>query len=79
MQVDRLPITVNPDLGTSVREATAQSGTSVSAGLAIAAADRFRNELLGAALDLWEAESTPFSDKELDPATRVLGVSRQLE
>ena len=73
MQVDRLSITMDPDLGKSVREAAARSGSSVSAWLAAAAADRLRNELLGAALDAWEAESTPFSDKELDAAARVLG------
>ena len=76
MQVDRLSITMDPDLGKSVREAAARSGSSVSAWLAAAAVDRLRNELLGAALDAWEAESTPFSDKELDAAARVLGVSR---
>jgi len=76
MQVDRLSITMDPDLGKSVRDAAARSGSSVSAWLAAAAADRLRNELLGAALDAWEAESTPFSNKELDAAARVLGVSR---
>jgi hypothetical protein len=76
MQVDRLSITMDPDLGSSVRAAAARSGLSVSAWLAAAAADRLRNELLGAALDAWEAESAPFSDKELDAAARVLGLSR---
>jgi hypothetical protein len=77
MQVDRISITMDPELGTSVREAAARSGSSVSAWLAAAAADRLRNELLGAALDLWEAESTPFSDRELDAAARVIGISRR--
>ncbi len=76
MHVDRLSITMDPDLGTSVREAAARSGSSVSAWLAEAAADRLRHELLGAALDAWESESTPFSDKELDAAAHVLGVVR---
>jgi len=76
MKVDRLSITMDPDLGSSVREAAARSGLSVSAWLAAAAAERLRNELLGAALDEWEAESTPFSDNELDAAARVLGLSR---
>ena len=78
MQVDRLSITMDPDLGKSVREAAARSGSSVSAWLAAAAAERLRNELLGAALDAWEADSAPFSDKELDAAARVLGVSRHV-
>jgi hypothetical protein len=76
MQVDRLSVTMDPELGASVRQAAARSGSSVSAWLAAAAGDRLRNELLGAALDAWEAESTPFSDKELDAAARVLGASR---
>jgi len=76
MQVDRLSITMDPDLGASVRAAAARSGSSVSAWLASAASDRLRNDLLGIALDAWEAEATPFSDKELDAAARVLGISR---
>jgi len=32
--------------------------------------------LLGAALDAWEEASTPFSDKELDAAAKLLGVTR---
>ena len=39
MQVDRLSITMDPDLGKSVREAAARSGSSVSAWLAAAAAN----------------------------------------
>lgn len=67
---------MDPDLGKSVREAAARAGTSVSAWLAAAAADGLRNGLLGAALDAWEEESVPFSDRELDAAARVLGVNR---
>jgi hypothetical protein len=77
MQVERLSITMDPNLGSSVREAAARSGLSVSAWLAAAASDRLRNDLLGAALDAREAEATPFSDKELDAAARVLRVSRR--
>jgi predicted transcriptional regulator len=76
MHVDRLSITMDPDLGGAVREAAARSSTSVSAWLADAAADRLRNELLGAALDEWEAESTPFSDGELEAAARILRTAR---
>lgn len=76
MQVDRLSITMDPDLGRAVREAAARTGMSVSAWLAAAAADRLRNDLLGAALDAWEAEVGPFSDEELDAAARSLGLGR---
>lgn len=72
MQVDRLSVTMPPELGAAVRDAAARSGTSVSGRIGAAATDRLRIELLGAALDVWEAESGPFSDDELDAAARAL-------
>ncbi|HMD46800.1 MAG TPA: hypothetical protein VKG43_11605 [Acidimicrobiales bacterium] len=76
MQVDRLSITMDPHLGQAVREAAARAGTSVSAWLTAAAASRLRNDLLGAALDAWEAEDGAFSDAELDAAARLLAHDR---
>lgn len=75
VQVDRFSVTMEPELGQAVRDAAARSGVSVSRWLSRAAADHLRNEVLGAALDAWEAESGPFTDDELDAAARVLGVS----
>ena len=76
-QVDRFSVTMPPDLGHAVREAAARQGMSVSTWLGDAAADRLRNELLGAALDAWEAEDGAFSDDELDAAAAGLdGTSR---
>lgn len=74
MQVDRVSISLDPELGTAVREAARRAGTSVSGWLAGAAADRLRTELLGVALDAWEDEDGPFSDAELDAAAAALGV-----
>jgi hypothetical protein len=76
-QVDRFSVTMSPEIGAAVRDAAARQGTSVSNWLAAAAADRLRNELLGAALDLWEAEAGPFSDEELDAAAAALRVARR--
>lgn len=76
-QVDRLSITMAPEIGAAVREAAAREGTSVSNWLAVAAAQRLRNELLSAALDLWEAEDGPFSDKELNTAAAALSTARR--
>lgn len=76
MNVDRLSITMESELGAAVREAAARAGLSVSAWLARAAAEQLRHELLGRALDAWEQESGPFSDEELDAAASALGVSR---
>ena len=64
-----------PELGEGVRQAAARQGTSVSTWLTEAAADKLRNELLGAALDLWESEEGPFIQAELDEAASQLGLA----
>lgn len=79
MQVDRFSMTMDPDLGAAVRDAAERAGMSMSAWLAEAAADRLRNDLLGAALDVWEAEDGSFTDDELAAASEVLGLPRQSE
>lgn len=66
-----------PELGKGVRQAAARQGISVSAWLSDAAADRLRNELLGAALDVWEAEDGAFTEAELDAAASELGLARR--
>lgn len=71
-QVDRLSVTMPPEIGAAVRDSAARQGTSVSNWLSDAAAQRLRNELLGAALDAWEAEDGPFSDSELNLAAAAL-------
>ncbi len=76
-QVDRLSVTMAPEIGTAVREAAAREGTSVSTWLTDAAAQRLRNDLLGAALDLWEAEDGPFRDDELNTAAAALSATRR--
>jgi hypothetical protein len=74
-QVDRFSVTMPPQLGEGVREAAARQGTSVSTWLSEAAADRLRNEMLGAALDAWESEDGPFTDAELGQAATRLGLA----
>ncbi len=69
-------MTMDPGLGAAIRGAAERAGMSVSGWLAQAAADRLRNDLLGAALDEWEAEDGPFGDDELDAAAATLGVTR---
>ncbi len=73
--VDRLSVTMPPELGEGVRQAAARQGTSVSTWLSEAAADRLRNELLGAALDAWESEDGPFTEAELEAAASRLGLA----
>lgn len=76
-QVDRFSVTMPPEIGAAVRDAAARQGQSVSNWLAAAAAQRLRNELLGAALDQWEAEDGAFSDDELDAAAAALRATRR--
>lgn len=74
-QVDRFSVTMPPELGEAVRQAAVRQGTSVSAWLTEAAADRLRNELLGAALDEWESEDGSFTEAELSEAASQLGLT----
>ena len=76
-QVDRLSVTMPPEIGAAVRDAATRQGTSVSSWLTEAAAQRLRNELLGAALDRWETEDGPFSDEELKAAGIAVGGRRR--
>jgi hypothetical protein len=72
MAVDRFSITLDDQLGTVVRKAAERSGVSLSAWMAAAAADRVRNDLLGEALDQWEAEDGAFTEAELREAAASL-------
>jgi hypothetical protein len=74
MNVDRLSITLEPQLGAAVRKAAKRAGVSVSAWIADATAARIRNEALRHALDVWDAEDGPLTDRELDAAAQALGM-----
>lgn len=77
MSVERFSVTMDPSLGEAVRSAATRNGTSVSRWLAQAAADRLRGDLLGAALDAWEAQEGTFDDDELIRAVAALGIPRE--
>lgn len=77
MNVDRLSITLDPQLGAAARKAAKRAKVSLSAWIAEATADRIRNELLGQALDRWEAEDGAFTAQELDAAASSLGLVRR--
>jgi len=77
MSVDRLSITLDPRLGAAARRAAKRAKVSLSTWIADATADRVRNELLGEALDRWEAERGALTQSELDQAAEALGLSRR--
>jgi hypothetical protein len=77
MNVDRLSITLDPRLGAAARKAAKRAKVSLSTWIAEATADRIRNELLGEALDRWDAEGGAPSQGELDRAAEALGLQRR--
>jgi hypothetical protein len=77
MNVDRLSLTLDPRLGAAARKAARRAKVSLSTWIADATADRIRNELLGEALDGWEAEDGALTQNQLDQAAESLGLSRR--
>src|SRR5262245_23985192 len=81
MSVDRISFTLDPRLGLAARKAARRAKVSLSTWIADATADatadRIRNELLGEALDRWEAEEEALTREELDRAAEALGLSRR--
>lgn len=73
MNVDRISITMDPKLGAAARKAAKRAGMSLSAWIAVATADRVRNEALGHAIDQWEAEHGALTPDELATAAKTLG------
>ncbi len=75
MKVDKLSISLDPELGDAVRSAAARAGQPVSSWLAEAAAGKLRAEALAEFLDGWEAEHGGLTAEELARAERELGVT----
>ena len=75
MKVDKLSISLDPELGDAVRSASARAGQPVSSWLAEAAAGKLRAEALAEFLNGWEAEHGGLTAEELARAERELGVT----
>ena len=74
MPADRITLSIDEGLGSAIRAAAEQRGTSVSQWFADAAADRLRNELLDGALSAYETKHGAFTAAELDEARTALGL-----
>ena len=72
MKVDKLSISLEPELGDRVRAAAGRSGRGLSAWLAEAAAAKLRAESLATFLDEWEAEHGSLTAEELARAAAEL-------
>jgi predicted transcriptional regulator len=78
MTMDRISITVDPELGQAVRQAAAAEGVSVSSWASEALADRVRRHSLRAFLDDWEAEQGPFTEEDKAEADRIFAEAAAL-
>ncbi|HEX3391702.1 MAG TPA: hypothetical protein VHS55_04000 [Solirubrobacteraceae bacterium] len=72
MKVDKLSVSFAPDLGDAIRGAARESGSSLSAWLAEAAAVKLRAQALADYLDEWEREHGQLTPEELAKAAADL-------
>ena len=72
MDLDRITVTMDAELGAAVRAAAEAEMSSVSGWVAAAVADKLRNRQLMKALDQWQAEDGEFSESEYAAARALL-------
>ena len=73
MKVDKMSISMDPQLGDEIRGAAERAGLSVSAWLAGAAAARLRKQALADFLAGWQAKHGAITAAELARARAELG------
>jgi hypothetical protein len=73
VKVDKLSISMDPQLGDDIRSAAATAGVSVSAWLVEAAAARLRRQALADFLSDWQAKHGAITSEELAKARADLG------
>lgn len=73
MRVEKLSISLDPELGDDVRAAAERAGLSVSAWLAGAAAAEIRRQAVRDFLADWQAKHGPITPAELAKARAELG------
>jgi len=74
VKVDKLSISIDPDLSDAVREAAGRSGMAVSAWLADAARRKLREQALTEFLAEWQAEHGDLTAEEIARAESELGI-----
>jgi hypothetical protein len=73
VKVDKMSISLDPQLGDDIRGAAERAGMSVSAWLADAAAARLRKQALAEFLSDWQAKHGKITAAELAKARAELG------
>ena len=74
MKVDKMSISIDPNLGDEVREAAQHSGKNLSSWMSEAASAKLRSEALRRFLEDWEDQHGPLTIKELRKAEVELGL-----
>lgn len=74
MKVDKISISLDPDLGDELREAARKSGKGVSAWVADAVAKRLRAEAFDEFMREWEAEFGVLTEEEIALGAAELGL-----
>ena len=77
VKVDKMSISMDPELGDGVRAAAERAGLSVSAWLAEAASVRLRSLALAELLSEWQAKHGKITPVELAKARFELGYPRR--
>jgi post-segregation antitoxin (ccd killing protein) len=77
MKVEKLSISLDPQLGDDVRAAAERAGLSVSAWLASAAAAELRRQALGEFLARWQTKHGAITPAELARAREELGYAKR--
>ena len=75
MKVDKMSISLAPDVGEAVRDAAKREGVSLSAWLSDAAARKLRANAFREFIDEWEAEHGAITEEEMTRARRELSGS----
>jgi hypothetical protein len=73
VKVDKMSVSMDPQLGDDIRVAAERAGMSVSAWLAGAAAARLRKQALGDFLAEWQSKHGKITADELARARAELG------
>jgi hypothetical protein len=73
VKVDKMSVSMDPQLGDEIRDAAERAGVSVSAWLAGAAAARLRKQALADFLAGWQAKHGKITAAELTKARAELG------
>jgi hypothetical protein len=74
MKVDKMSVSMDPNLGDEVRAAAQHSGKNLSSWMAEAASAKLRSEALSKFLDDWEDQHGPLTSEELCKAEAELGL-----